>query len=95
MCFFLCGRACVCVCYGQYADLGSRYAYCILPIVHRQYAYCPGSLHTAQFSAHGQYENLGNMLLYASTYRVRHKDLPIRKVKASHDLIFLARGTKF
>ena len=28
-------------------------------------------------------------------YRVRHKDIPIRKVKASHDLIFLARGTKF
>ena len=30
-----------------------------------------------------------------SIYRVRHKYLPIRKVKASHDLIFLARGTKF
>ena len=28
-------------------------------------------------------------------YRVRHKDLPIRKVKASHDLICFARGTKF
>ena len=33
--------------------------------------------------------------VFVPTYRVRHKDLPIRKVKASHDLIFVARGTKF